>query len=394
MLREVAYAELSPVRRRFLHRRIARALEELHAADLASVQSQLAAQYEAAGMPEQAIAACREAAAIAKQRYADSEAAGLLRRALALCLAFPESARRDRQELELLVTLGPSLAFTAGYAMPEVGAVTSERWNSPCGWTRRRTGFSCSRRLGFPYRARQSGAFPRTRRAGLRPGGRGRCPRVRHGGPFRDGQHSFPHGTVSESEAHLRKALSLWGGSTHPALALFAGPDLGVFCHSYIAHVSWHLGLGDQSCASSEEAVASARRLANPFALAIALNYAAILHVFRRDPDAVRRYAEEASEVCREHAFAYYLSMAEILAGWAMAELSAPAGGRRASSARPGSASRHRGRTAFALLSWSSGGGLRPSRTARGSARQRVQRVCVPEQERRGLGCGRSPADP
>ena len=31
-LREVAYAELSPVRRRFLHRRIARALEELHAA--------------------------------------------------------------------------------------------------------------------------------------------------------------------------------------------------------------------------------------------------------------------------------------------------------------------------------------------------------------------------
>ena len=120
-LREVAYAELSPVRRRFLHRRIARALQELYAGDLASVQSHLAAQYEAAGMPEQAIGACREAAAIAKQRYADSEAAGLLKRALDLCRAFPESARRDLQELELLVTLGPSLAFTAGYGMPEVG---------------------------------------------------------------------------------------------------------------------------------------------------------------------------------------------------------------------------------------------------------------------------------
>jgi predicted ATPase len=146
-------------------------------------------------------------------------------------------------------------------------------------------------------------------------------------GHFVMGSTLFHLGKFSESEAHLRRALSLWGGSTHPALALFAGPDLGVFCHSYIAHVLWHLGAADLSRASSEEAVTCARRLANPIALAIALNYAAMLHAFRRDPDAVRRYAEEASEVCRDHAFAYYLSMAEILAGWAMAELSAPAEG-------------------------------------------------------------------
>ena len=42
-LREVAYAELSPVRRRFLHHRIARALEELHEADPESISGQLAA---------------------------------------------------------------------------------------------------------------------------------------------------------------------------------------------------------------------------------------------------------------------------------------------------------------------------------------------------------------
>ena len=41
-LREVTYAELSPVRRRFLHRRIALALEELHGAALESVSGQLA----------------------------------------------------------------------------------------------------------------------------------------------------------------------------------------------------------------------------------------------------------------------------------------------------------------------------------------------------------------
>ncbi len=120
-IREVAYAELSPVRRRFWHRRIARALEELHAADPANVSGQLAAHYEAAGMVEQAIAQYRDAASVAQQRFADAEAAVLLRRALVLCREMPENARRDAQELDLLVTLGPALVSTQGYGMADVG---------------------------------------------------------------------------------------------------------------------------------------------------------------------------------------------------------------------------------------------------------------------------------
>ena len=72
-------------------------------------------------MAEQAIHHYVGAAAVARHRYADAEAADLLRRALVLCRNFPESARRDRQELELLVTLGPVLVTTQGYSTPEVG---------------------------------------------------------------------------------------------------------------------------------------------------------------------------------------------------------------------------------------------------------------------------------
>ena len=75
-LREVTYAELSPVRRRFLHRRIAIALEELHPANPESVSGQLAAHYEAAGVAEPAIHHYVEAAEVARHRYADAEAAG------------------------------------------------------------------------------------------------------------------------------------------------------------------------------------------------------------------------------------------------------------------------------------------------------------------------------
>ncbi len=51
----------------------------------------------------------------------DTEAADLLRRALALCRGFSESDRRLKQELDLLLSLGPALVTTEGYSAAEVG---------------------------------------------------------------------------------------------------------------------------------------------------------------------------------------------------------------------------------------------------------------------------------
>ena len=120
-LREVACAELSLVRQRYLHRRVARALAEVYAADIESWNGQIASHFEQAGMAEEAIEHYGRAAAYARQRYADTEAADLLRRALALCRGFSESDRRLKQELDLLVTLGPALVTTEGYSAAEVG---------------------------------------------------------------------------------------------------------------------------------------------------------------------------------------------------------------------------------------------------------------------------------
>ena len=120
-LREVACAELSLVRQRYWHRRVARALAEVYGADIESWNGQIASHFEQAGMAEEAIEHYWRAAAYARQRYADTEAADLLRRALALCRGFSESDRRLKQELDLLVTLGPALVTTEGYSAAEVG---------------------------------------------------------------------------------------------------------------------------------------------------------------------------------------------------------------------------------------------------------------------------------
>jgi predicted ATPase len=327
-LREVAYAELSPVRRRFLHRRIARALEDLHAGDLEGVSGQLAAHYEAAGMAEQAILHYRGASSVARQRFADVEAAGMLRRALALCRDFPQSARRDREELELLVTLGPALVTTHGYAMAEVGETYARA-------------VELSRRLGEKKHrfSALSGSWVFHVVRGQLETARGLGqqfldlaaadgePALVMAGNFLLGSSSFQLGELMASNDYLAKAMAVYGDPTNPALSLFAGPDVRVFCQSYRSHVLWHLGHCDQATRKSDEALAAAEAVGHPFSRAIALDYRAMLHLFRRESRAALGWAEEASAVCRKHEFAYYLSMAEIVAGWAMAMEGEPQAG-------------------------------------------------------------------
>lgn len=320
LLREVAYSELSPIRRKFLHRRVARALEELHGAEVESVSGSLAAHYDAAGMAEQAIRHYRAAGSVAKQRFADAEAADLIRRALQLCRDFPETAKRDREELDLLVTLGPSLVTTLGYSMPEIGE-TYER------------GLSLSRRLGdrthlFPLLSGAwifhmvRGQLEKSMLLGQQcvEGASGeRIPALETAGHFLLGISLFHLGKLSDSRAHMELAFAPSGSPSHPALALFAGPDVGVFCRSYQSHLLWQAGDTHQAAAKSEEAVALARELSHPFSLAIALDYAAMLDALRQDSKHALAQAAEASAICRKHGFAYYLAWGQILEGWGTA---------------------------------------------------------------------------
>ncbi len=83
-LQEVAYRGTSAARRRLLHRHVAQALEVLHAAEPGSVSYQVAAHYERAGLPGQAVPHYLAAAEVARRVFANEEAVALLRRGLAL----------------------------------------------------------------------------------------------------------------------------------------------------------------------------------------------------------------------------------------------------------------------------------------------------------------------
>ncbi|MGH2485430.1 MAG: ATP-binding protein, partial [Ktedonobacterales bacterium] len=122
-LREVAYDETSGAQRRLLHRRIARALEDVYADDLDPVSGRIASHYDRAGFAEQSLPYYQRAAEVARRVYANGDAIAFLVRALALLGQLPAGAARDSQELRVLLMLAPIYRITRGWTAPELEQV-------------------------------------------------------------------------------------------------------------------------------------------------------------------------------------------------------------------------------------------------------------------------------
>jgi predicted ATPase len=69
----------------------------------------------------------------------------------------------------------------------------------------------------------------------------------------------------------------------------------------------------------SQEALALAQGLSHPMSLALALNFAAILHQFRREGPRAQQRAEAAMALAREQGFPYWWAEGAIRRGWALA---------------------------------------------------------------------------
>ncbi len=108
-MREVAYAELSPARRKRLHHRVAEALEQRHAGDPDPVAGELARHYELAGNPDKAITWAERAGRVAQARLAIQEALDRYRQAAELAASLPPDPDRRYRLLYAVMDLAGSL---------------------------------------------------------------------------------------------------------------------------------------------------------------------------------------------------------------------------------------------------------------------------------------------
>jgi predicted ATPase len=317
-IREVAYASLSPVRRRHLHRRVAQALEEVYAGNKDAAYAQIALHYEAGGLLLPAIDAYYQAAQVARQRSAFGEAISGLNHALSLLAALPPATETHGRELKIQAMLGPLLLATKGYAAPEVEQAYMRAWTLCQGLDDIEQRFQVLWGLGRfymvqPNPTRAVEVYEQLLQLAEESGDSGLLLEVR----CALGTHYFHRGALLKAHTYLEQSLAAYDATAHQGHALSFGQDPGVVAAAYLALTLWCLGYPAVALERIEEALARAAAIAHPYSQAIATTYAAVLQQFLSQPARCRGYAEESIALADRYGFTLWLSMATFLRGWA-----------------------------------------------------------------------------
>ena len=311
LLRDTAYAQVSPPKRWLLHRRVAQALELLHADDVDTVAAQLAAQYVRGGRPGRAVAYYRRAADVAAGMFAHAEAIRLHKAALSVVRSLPAGKDKDRQELEVLEAMAAPLNARHGYSSADlqealersiVVAESLGRKDSTL------TGLVALWASRFVQGRTADGYETAARALALvEPGSE-----LSGQAHFAVGGSAVSLGMLAEGLRHLELAAQLASG----AMSLTVGTRPDVHVMAWAAHAHWLLGHDDDALSSCHGAIKLARAIDHPYSLAVALSYGGITHQMRHDMSELRDTVAELSELCERYGFAYYREWGLILDGW------------------------------------------------------------------------------
>ena len=311
LLRETAYAGISPPRRWLLHRRIAQGLELLHAEDTDSVAAQLAEQYARAGRPERAVAYYQRAADVAAGMFAHAEEIRLHEKALAIIAAMPPGRDRDSRELAVLEAMAAPLNARYGYSSPDVQRALERsialaeslgrRDSRVAGLAGLAAALFVQGRTADSHRTATRAldlADPESELAGQ--------------AHFAVGCSAFSLGMPADGLRHLELAAKLASGDV--LLSVGTRPD--VHGKAFSAHAHWLLGHEDEALAACRAAITLARAIGHPYSQAVALAYGSITHQVRRDLPELRSMVDELRQLCDRYDFAYYREWVLILDGW------------------------------------------------------------------------------
>jgi DNA-binding SARP family transcriptional activator/predicted ATPase len=318
-LREVAYAEISAPQRRLLHRRVAQALEAMHAEDLDPVSGQLASHYDRGGMIEQAIPYYQRAAAVAQHVYANEDAISLLSRSLELLELLLAGTKRDKQELGLHLALAPLYRVTKGWAAPELERIL-DRALALCDTVgddvqRAQTLYGLQALYVVQAKLERAQVVSDELQT-LYHRSLGTAPPLASMALAGTRLHL---GRITDANVQFAEIIAAHDPDQLHHLQESQGWDFAVHARAWQAHALWCLGYPQQAQERGLDAVKLAQDLDQPFNQVLASAYLALLQQLRADQADAREHAEQALALASKYQAVYYRAWAGILVSYALA---------------------------------------------------------------------------
>lgn len=320
LVRDVAYESLLKRRRQELHARIAASIEASFPQLVEGQPELVARHFSEAGLAEKAIPYWLRAGRLAANQSANMEAIAHLRSGLECAQALPPAESRSRFELSLQLALGGPLIATKGFASREAEAAYQRAQELSRELRSELDLLLALRGLGYVYHVRANLRDATS----LMEEAAGLTKRIGNPALMVETDHFagvvyFHLGQFQSARDSLARSAQAgeYRGRYHSEVY---GINMGVFCNAYISHCDWHLGYPVRALKIARDGLAVAREISHPFSIVLALNYLAMLHQFRRDPEAALDTATEARNICAEHGFDYYGAWSGLVRAWAITE--------------------------------------------------------------------------
>jgi predicted ATPase len=330
LIQETAYQSLLKSKRQQYHSQTAQVLEELFPEVTTTQPELLAHHYTEAGLLAQALPYWQCAGQRAVERSANGEAVSHFTKGLELLQSLPAAPERAGQELALQLALGTSLRMVKGHTAPELESLYTRAYelSKQVGESRQQFSALVSLWRLSINRARILEACELAEQC-VTLAQHWDDPGLLQEAYRMLGESSFFHGQPVVARTYLEQGVALYDAQQGHVRAFSSGMEPGVICLSFLAATLWQLGYPEQALTRSHEALTLAQKSSHAYSLGFALNYASLLHVWRREVQFAKERAETVITLSNEHGFIQASSAAMIKRGWALAKQGAVAEGIR-----------------------------------------------------------------
>jgi predicted ATPase/DNA-binding winged helix-turn-helix (wHTH) protein len=322
LYRELLYERLSATRRAQSHARVGARLEAAWATRPDVFAAEIAEHFERGSAPARAIPHRQRAAAKALRRSANQQAIGHLRRALDALEYVVDETERLKTEVELQVAIGAAYMALRGFGAPEVQEAYA-RAEALCDRLGERADLFPAIWGQWMFRTGRS-EVSHTRRLGARLIGLGE--KYGEAALKLQAHHamwstSFSAGELAEACRHAEAGLSLYDPKRDQAMASsYGNHDAGCCARNFSAMALALVGDEQQARQRIDQALAAARKLDDPFSLALTLYFTSAAAQMLGDVVLATENSRAGLAIATENDLALPRAWSRGVVGWCMAE--------------------------------------------------------------------------